>query len=173
MMQLEQEVTITRFNSENTQMYMFSNLPKRIEILEREQYLFLPTNWGEDQDLVALRFIAEQRGYLIEFANDAPKHSAELIFSEIEKAIEKVTGLKLSDYAIKNRTSNLFYARVIHNTIAIMYKIDKHVISKRTNNGMYVVMRSNEKHDALLKFTPEYRRMYNDVLDIIKTNQII
>ena len=58
---------ITKFNSENVQNFMFPNLPKRVEILEREEFLFLPKDWHSNEELVVLNFIAQLRGYKIDY----------------------------------------------------------------------------------------------------------
>lgn len=170
---IQEEVQITRFNSENAQMFMFSNLPKRIEILEREQYLFLPKDWANDADLVALNFIANQRGYRIELADKAPKISSEIIFQEIEAAIQKVTHLELSDYAVNNRTQHLFFIRTIYQTIALSYKVDRFLIAQRLKKHIKVIQETEAKHDDLLKFTPEYRRLFTDIQKVINNNKII
>lgn len=173
MQQTIDTVQITRFNSENAQFYMFSNLPKRIEILEREQYLFLPKNWGEDEDLIALRFIANQRGYTIEYAEKSNIISSDLILKEIETAIKKVSKLDLCDYAVRNRKQHLFFLRVIYQTIALEYKIDYFLISQKLNKDIELIRQTESKHINLYQFTPEYKRLFNEIKQSIIENQII
>lgn len=173
MQQAIQDTQVNRFNSENAQFFMFSDLTKRIEILEREKYLFLPKDWIENQDLVALNFIAKQRGYEIELADSAPAFSTSLIFKEIESSIKEVTGLELKDYAVKDRAVHLFYIRVIYQTIALEHKIERFLIAQRLNKRIEVIKESEPKHYDLIKYTPEYKRIYNDVMQIITNNQII
>ena len=162
---------ITRFNSENAQIFMFSNLPKRIEILEREKYLFLPKNWIEDEDLVALKFIANQRNYTIEFADNSPMFSTDLIFKEIESAIKIVTGLERKDYAVSVRKIHLFYVRVIYQTIALSYKIERFLIAQKLHKTIQIIKETESKHQDLFKYTPEYRRIFNDVMQVIINNK--
>lgn len=168
---MKQEVN--RYNSRNTQTSLIPDLSKRIEILEDEQYLFLPNNWINDEELIILKFRAEQKNYKIEYADSAPKTSTQLIFEEIEKAINIVTGLNLNDYALNDRQTHLFYARVIYVTICFSYKIEKKLISKRINKSINTIKQIIEKHDDFFKYTPEYRRNYNDVMQIITNNQVI
>lgn len=163
---------VNRFNSENAQRFMFSNLPKRIEILERERFLFLPKDWIEDKDLIALKFIAQQRGYELDYADKAPKSSTQTVFEEIETAIKQVTGLQLKDYAVKERQQLLFYTRLIYSNIAIQFKIDRTLLSNRLNYQIKL-FETTSKHDNLFKYTPEYRRLFNDVMQIIINNQVV
>lgn len=164
---------VNRFNSKNVQTSLIPDLSKRIEILEDEQYLFLPNDWINDEELIVLKFRAEQKNYKIEYADSAPKTSTQLIFEEIEKAINIVTGLNLNDYALNDRQTHLFYARVIYVTICFSYKIEKKLISKRINKSINTIKQIIEKHDDFFKYTPEYRRNYNDVMQIITNNQVI
>ncbi|MGV0828308.1 hypothetical protein F0358_10690 [Empedobacter brevis] len=164
---------INRYNSQNVQTSLIPDLSKRIEILDNEQYLFLPKNWINDEELIVLKFRAEQKKYVIEYADSAPKSSTQLILDEIEKAIEKVTGLNLSHYAVKDRTTHLFYARVIYVSICKLNKIDNFKISEQLKKSIRTLDQIIEKHDSLFKFTPEYRRTYNDVMQVIINNQVI
>ncbi|MCA4782332.1 hypothetical protein IF125_08645 [Empedobacter stercoris] len=164
---------VNRFNSKNVQTSLIPDLSKRIEILEDEQYLFLPNDWINDDELIVLKFRAEQKNYKIEYADSAPKTSTQLIFEEIEKAINVATGLNLNDYALNDRRTHLFYARVIYVTICFSYKIEKKLISKRINKSIKTIEQIIEKHDDFFKYTPEYRRNYNDVMQIITNNQVI
>jgi len=43
---------VNRFNSKNVQTSLIPDLSKRIEILEDEQYLFLPNDWINDEELI-------------------------------------------------------------------------------------------------------------------------
>ncbi|MGV0847425.1 hypothetical protein ACTS9T_12770 [Empedobacter falsenii] len=168
---MKQEVN--RFNSKNVQISLIPDLSKRIEILEVEQYLFLPNDWINDEELIVLKFRAEQKNYKIEYADSAPKTSTQLIFEEIEKAINIVTGLNLSDYALRDRTTHLFYVRVIYVSICFLHRIEKEIISKRLKKSIKTIEQIVEKHEDLFMYTPEYRRNYNDVMQIITNNQVI
>ncbi|MDM1299939.1 hypothetical protein HXZ94_15695 [Empedobacter falsenii] len=168
---MKQEVN--RYNSRNTQTSLIPDLSKRIEILEDEQYLFLPNDWINDEELIVLKFRAEQKKYKIEYADSAPKTSTQLIFEEIEKAINIVTGLNLQDYALRDRTTHLFYVRVIYVSICFLHRIEKEIISKRLKKSIKTIEQIVEKHEDLFMYTPEYRRNYNDVMQIITNNQVI
>lgn len=164
---------ITKFNSENVQNFMFPSLPKRVEILEREEFLFLPTDWHSNEELVVLNFIAKLRGYKVDYANLAPKHSTAVVFNEIERAIKQVTNLELKDYAVKDRSLNLFHARVIYSKIAIDHSIDKKLIQQKINKKVKEIQVYIVRHEDLFRFDLEYRKIYNDVMQEITDNKII
>lgn len=164
---------INRFNSENVQLSIVSDLTKRIEILEREQFLFLPSDWSSSKELIILKFIAEQKDYVVEFADSAPKSSIQLVFHEIEKAIHQVSSLILEDYRKNNRSNHLYYARVIYIKISRANNVEINLVSKRLNKNFNWARSTESKHDDLFKFTPEYRKMYNDVMQIITNNQVL
>ena len=167
------EVEVNRFNSENAQHFLISDLPKRISILDNEKYLFLPTEWTSDNDFIVLKFRAEQMGYKIEYANTAPKSSIKLIFDEIERAIEAVTNLTATDYCIREKTNNLHNVRSIYIYIAKKYKIEYSTIAAKLNRTIDAIKKTEKKHDDMFRFNIEYRRLYNDVMTIIKNNQVI
>ena len=164
---------VTRFNSGNAQNFMFPNLPKRVEILEREEFLFLPKDWHSNEELVVLNFIARLRGYKIDYADSVLKHSTAVVFKEIERAIKQVTNLDLTDYAKKDRSLNLFYARIIYATIAIKYSVDKRLIKNKLNKKVKDIQTYIVKHEDLFRFDLEYRKIYNDVMQVITDNKII
>lgn len=164
---------ISSINSKNTQTALFSDLASMIRTLDEEQYLLLPDYWPENEDLVFLKFRAEQKGYKIEYAINAPMSSTRLIFFEIEKAIERVTGLKLEDYSTECRTSYLVNIRVAFTVIARSYRIEKFLIANKLNKNEKVISTSEAKHRDMFKFSPEYRRMYNDIMQEMINNKVV
>lgn len=168
---MKQEVN--RFNSKNVQISLIPNLSKRIEILEQEQYLFLPNDWVNDEELIILKFRAEQKKYKIEYADSAPRTSTQTILNEIESAIEKVMDLNIKDYAIRDRSTHLLYARIIYATACKTYRINNFNVAKKLNKSIRTLDQIVEKHENLFNYTPEYRRLFNDVMQIITNNQVI
>ena len=166
-------VEVNRFNSENVQHFLIPDLPKRISILDNEEYLFLPTDWANDEELVFLKFRAEQKGYKIDYADSAPKSSIKIIFNEIESAIEQITELKIEDYSIQNRSTKLYYTRVIYAIICHNSKIELTSVSERINCSKSAIGKMHKNHKDLFRFLTDYRRTYNDIMQILTNNQVI
>ena len=89
------------------------------------------------------------------------------------RAIKQVTNLELKDYAVKDRSLNLFYARVIYSKIAIDHSIDKKLIQQKINKKVKEIQIYIVRHEDLFRFDLEYRKIYNDVMQEITDNKII
>lgn len=164
---------VTRVSSKNTQISLIPDLSEMVKFLVEEKYLFLPENWVDDKNLCALKYIAELKGYNIEYSHNAPIASTVLITKQIESSIYEVTGLSLPDYATPSRKQLHYYARVIYCVIARSYRLDRSIISEKINRRTDVIRECELKHYDLFRFHQEYRRIYNDCMTIITNTKTL
>lgn len=147
-------------------------LANMVRDLDDENYLLLPKGWNKDQNLVILKFIAEQKGYEIEYAKSAVVNDLAITFNEIESAIKQVMNLDRENYSRAGRSQELFYARVIYCSICRMNKISRNIVKSKINRSVDVIRSCEQKHHDLFKFNTEYRIIFNNIMTIITNNSI-
>lgn len=107
--------------------------------------------------------------YMLENWTDSVQAQNELItVTKIKDAIKEVTRLDFDEYTIKNRKTDLFYARMLFVHKCKENGIKPPVAAKIIKRDRTTVLYMIKKYDEEVKFNPKFRRMAEKLNEIMQ-----
>ncbi|HQK52860.1 MAG TPA: DUF4406 domain-containing protein, partial [Sedimentibacter sp.] len=137
-----------------------------LQKLLKADSVYMLENWTDSVQAQIEHDIAKRMNKKIFFESYGTN---ELItVTKIKDAIKEVTRLDFDEYTIKNRKTDLFYARMLFVHKCKENGIEPPVAAKIIKRDRTTVLYMIKKYDEEVKFNPKFRRMAEKLNEIMQ-----
>lgn len=146
-----------------------------IKLLFECDAIFLLSNWTNSRGAMIEKYIAEITGKTVIYqAKQEIKEKREienkLVFMRVETAVYETTGLLLSEYALKSRKRELYYARLLFaNHCRICGVKNKSLIARMIRKDASTLHRIFKRYPDEVRYNSEFRELNNQVKEKLIT----
>jgi len=141
-------------------------LMNNLQKLLKADSVYMLENWTDSVQAQIEHDIAKRMNKKIFFESYGTN---ELItVTKIKDAIKEVTRLDFDEYTIKNRKTDLFYARMLFVHKCKENGIEPPVAAKIIKRDRTTVLYMIKKYDEEVKFNPKFRRMAEKLNEIMQ-----
>lgn len=140
--------------------YCLAPWPLRLESLTGCEAIFMLSDWQTSSEAMMEKYYSSITGkeILYQSRTEIDKETKYLV-SEIDQAIEEVTGMRLKEYRDGPRSGCRYFARMLFSFHCNKSGIDPSVIINYIDRDVTSILRYLKKYDDEFKFNPAFRSM--------------